>query len=139
MTIEFIDNRNRFFDDVKALDMHHLMYDFPHDFEVSLVNADKFTKMADKRYNAFQNAKSYLVRSGQADALASLPEADIKLQKSVADRFRTDNVFRSARKDADGHHVARTIRLDNNEYYREREDQIKNYIKESINDLQFDL
>lgn len=126
------------FDQVKALDMHHLMYDFPYNFEVSLVNTKQFNDATDRRYRLFQRAKQYLIDSGQEDALQSLPEKDIELQKSVSDQFRSDGILHTRRTDTSSQRDAtRTIRIDYDAYYQQ-EDTMKNYIKESIKDLQFD-
>ena len=73
------------FDEVKALDLHHLGYDFPYDIRISKVNIDRFTRMANLRYRAFMGAKDYLVRSGQELALSSLPEKDVVFMKQYAD------------------------------------------------------
>lgn len=126
------------FDDVKALDIHHLMYDFPYDFDISVVNIDRFVDMADRRYDAFQKAKQYLINSGQGEMLDSFPEDDINLQHSVAERLNTDHVFRSERKETESQRRAtRTIRIDYDRYY-DHEDELKAYIKQSIQDLDFE-
>lgn len=73
------------FDDVKALDLHHLGYDFPYDCRVSKINVDRFKNMANLRYHAFQNAKNYLLMSGQGESVHLLPESDILFMKQYAD------------------------------------------------------
>ena len=126
------------FEDVKALDLHHLLYDFPYDFKISNTNVDNFIERADIRYESFQKAKDYLVRSGQEDALRSFPEADINLQKSVAEQFRTDSVFHTRRESTrDARNATRTVRLDY-DFYMHQEDDIKNLIKTTINEIQYD-
>ena len=67
------------FQDVKALDLHHLLYDFPYDFPISAENVDKFLEMADKRYDSYQKARVYLEGSGQVATLGSLPGMDIEV------------------------------------------------------------
>lgn len=101
------------FDDVKALDLHHLSYDFPYDAPVSKINADKFIKFANRRYNAFQGAKDYLIRSGQPAGLAQFPEKDIELMKDVADSMSVVSTIVTKKVNNGGkRHNGRTIRLD---------------------------
>lgn len=83
------------FDDVKALDLHHLSYDFPFEADVSKVNVDLFVAMSERRYSAYQGAVAYLENSGQADYISELPVADVKLMKEVADRMAQQPVIRS--------------------------------------------
>lgn len=85
------------FNDVKALDLHHLGYDFPYDVQVSKVNVDRFREMADMRYRLFQRAKDYLVRSGQEAAVSSLPETDVVFMKQYADRLVSTSKLASTR------------------------------------------
>lgn len=125
------------FDDVKALDLHHMVYDFSGNLEVSVVNTNRFLEAADRRYQAFMRAKQYLVSSGQEDTLSSLPEEDIMMQHSMAQRFRTDRHLYSQRPDSvKSYSASKTIRLDCRKYYEQEED-MKNYVKQSIKDLQF--
>ena len=58
------------FNDVKALDLHHLGFDFPYDAQVSKSNADVFVETAYKRFALYQDAKDYLIRSHQPDGVA---------------------------------------------------------------------
>lgn len=126
------------FDDVKALDLHHLMYDFPYDLSVSNMNVDAFTNMADKRRSAFEKAKEYLENSGQGDMVAEFPQSDISLQASVADRFRTDGTLYSRRSgEKSQQKQSKTIRLDY-ESQAERELHIKEVIRDTINSLQYE-
>lgn len=75
------------FDEVKSLDMHHLGYDFPYQFDVSKKNVDVFVEMANRRYDAYQGAKAYLEGSGQEYAVKALPGRDIQVMKELADRM----------------------------------------------------
>lgn len=75
------------FDEVKALDLHHLGYDFPYQFDVSKGNVDRFIDMANRRYDAYQGAKAYLIGSGQEYAVQSLPGSDVRVMKELADRL----------------------------------------------------
>jgi hypothetical protein len=128
------------FDDVKALDLHHLLYDFPYDFRVSTINSDKFVEMADRRYEAFSKAKDYLIRSGQEYAVRALPESDIELQHSTADRFRSDGVLHTLRTvplKEKQRSASRTVRIDYDFYVRQDE-EIKNMIKNTVSGLQYE-
>ena len=95
-----IENHPKYeFDEVKALDLHHLMYDFPYDIDVSIVNANAFVEMADRRYEAFQKAKEYLISTDQDDTLVNFPVDDIELMHQTAERFRDDPVIRTLREE----------------------------------------
>lgn len=85
------------FADVKALDLHHLGYDFPYDVTISKLNIDKFKDVADKRYFSFQRAKDYLLGSGQKEALKVLPEQDITFMKEYADKLSAGQVLVTTR------------------------------------------
>lgn len=126
------------FDDTKALDLHHLMYDFPHDFAISTVNVDKFTAMASRRGNAFREAAAYLEATGQTNLISTFPVADIESQEQIAERFKSGEMFRSIRGEATGQrHEVRTVRSDY-EHYVSQEQEIKNLIKNTLNTLQYE-
>lgn len=100
---------------VKALDLHHLSYDFARPIEISQVNIDEFRAAADTRYDLFQKAKDYLVRSGQSEALSDFPVRDIELMKEFSNRFAVVNHLDTARSsNSGGRGAVRTIRLDKN-------------------------
>lgn len=90
------------FDEVKALDLHHLGYDFPFEAEVSKVNADLFIDMAQQRHAAYEAAVAYLENSGQSTYVAELPGADIRLMKDMADRMASVPVIRSMKEQPSG-------------------------------------
>ena len=83
------------FDDVKALDLHHLSYDFPFEAEVSKVNVDAFVEISERRYQAYMGAVAYLEASGQSSYVDELPGADVKLMKEVSDRMSSAPFIRS--------------------------------------------
>lgn len=85
------------FSEVKALDLHHLKYDFPDDFPISKINADEFIETAEKRNNLFRQAKAYLVASGQSSAIQSFASADIKAMKEMADSMKIKPVMTVAK------------------------------------------
>ena len=127
------------FDKVKALDLHHLMYDFPYDFEISKQNVEAFLAQADKRGKAFDEAKAYLVASGQSDLVATLPEGDIDTQRQVAEKMKSDAVMHTRREATEEQRKAtRTIALDSL-YYDGEEEDIKTMIKETVASIQYEL
>lgn len=103
------------FDDVKALDLHHLGYDFPYDAPVSKVNVDRFVEMTDIRYDAFCGAYDYLMDSGQGDAVKDIPMRDIVIMKEMSDMMRSRPVITSSKADSSGkRHKGKTVSLDTN-------------------------
>lgn len=102
------------FDDVKALDLHHLKYDFPEDFPISKINADEYIRTADERYKLFQGAKAYLEASGQSDAISQFAVTDIKAMKETADSMRINPVMFVTKLDTSSgrRRNSRTISLD---------------------------
>lgn len=102
------------FEDVKALDLHHITYDFATDVPVSKPYLDEFVKMANERYDAFQKAKLYLEGTGQHTELESLPEQDVMVMKEYADRFGTTGILPSSRKAGSQFRQSRTVRLGKN-------------------------
>lgn len=100
------------FDEVKALDLHHLEYDFPYDANVSKSNVNIFIEMAVKRYDAFMKAKDYLIRSNQPASIEKFAEKDIMLMKEVADKMSLNPVITTKKQTPDGKkHNGRTIPL----------------------------
>lgn len=75
------------FNEVKALDVHHLLYDWTYGFEISKPNVDAFKSMTQKRVGSYLKAREYLVGTGQKDQLKILPEEDIRLMLQVAKDF----------------------------------------------------
>ena len=99
------------FNEVKALDLHHLGYDFPYDIGISKVNVDAFCEMAKYRYESFQKAKDYLVRTGQSEAVKQLPEQDVVFMKQYADKMVNETVLKTTRPSTGQKHRSNTIRL----------------------------
>lgn len=81
------------FDDVKALDLHHLTYDFKNEFKLADRYADAFIDMADRRYAAYKAAETFLVQTGQANAVQLLPSDDVHAMKLYADSLRREPVL----------------------------------------------
>lgn len=81
------------FDDVKMLDLHELSYDFSHDFEISKSNVDEFVAFSDKRVEAYEEAKDYLIGSGQEEMIDLLDEDDIYKMQTYAKRIEIKSIF----------------------------------------------
>ena len=120
------------FDTVKALDLHHMGYDFNYDVNVSKPNIDEFVDAANMRYALFQGAKEYLVRSGQEAGLQGLPERDINLMKDMADRLAENPVLLTDRPSTGRQSRGRTVRLDVD--YRRDMDLV---IRSTVESIQF--
>lgn len=75
--LKIVNKTRHDFEDVKALDLHHLGYDFSYDVPISLVNIEDFVKMSNKRYDLAMKAEYYLKRSDQDDFIGDLPMNDI--------------------------------------------------------------
>lgn len=107
------------FAEVKALDLHHMTYDFPYDCMISKGNADRFAAVAARRYQAFLGAKDYLVRSHQQDAVSLLPEQDVLSMKAFADQLGATGTIMSSRSGQEKVRPAvRTVSLDRNDIAR---------------------
>ncbi len=65
------------FGEVKALDLHHLGYDFVTDIEIGPRARDVFTTAAAQRRRLLLAAMGYLDESGQPAAIADLPVDDV--------------------------------------------------------------
>ena len=84
------------FDSVKALDLHHLQYDFSQDVNVSFRNVENFCKVADMRYSAYQKVKEYLIGTNQASFLEQFPGKDIEIMHEYADFIRVNPILKSS-------------------------------------------
>lgn len=100
------------FDDVKALDIHHLSYDWTYDFQVSKPNVEEFVEYADKRYKLYQAARQYLVDSGQEASVDMFAVKDIELMHDTADKMRVNTVLASAANSGGRRPMQRTVSLD---------------------------
>lgn len=99
------------FDDVKALDIHHLEYDSATDMLVSQSNIDIFVETARRRAALAQAAMAYLEASGQEEELHNIPIRDIRLMSSVADEITITPYVKSLRKDISENSPSPTINL----------------------------
>lgn len=87
------------FQDVKALDIHHLSYDSPTDMKISQVNIDKFVETANKRAELARKAKEYLELSGQSSEIENINTRDIELMQHVASGLKTKPELETKRTD----------------------------------------
>lgn len=72
------------FEAVKALDLHHLAYDFPTGTVVSEKNIAAFTEITDKRYTALMGAVDYLKNTKQFNPIENFPITDVMRMKELA-------------------------------------------------------
>lgn len=103
------------FDEVKALDLHHLGYDFAHDVGISVRNIEAFVACAHKRSRAFEQAKHYLVASEQGDYVDALPVRDIEVMDELARVYEQGLHKLESKKDSAislGQHDSSTVSLD---------------------------
>lgn len=101
------------FDDVKALDLHHLGYDWFYDVDVSAGNVKAFVDTAVRRHELFEGAVDYLERSGQGEYIESLSVRDIESMMRFATDLPSTGIIQSQSIIAGGKRGASpTIRLD---------------------------
>lgn len=79
------------FNDVKALDIHHLGYDWSHTVMVSEGNKRRFIETAEQRKALCDAAAAYLRNSGRDDEVALLPIADVERMSRVSERLAEDS------------------------------------------------
>ncbi|UQA91062.1 relaxase MobL [Streptomyces halobius] len=72
------------FDEVKALDLHHLGYDFVTDIEVGPQARQTFVETTRDRRQLLLAAMDYLDQSGQAEAIPDLPVDDVAAMTRVS-------------------------------------------------------
>ncbi|WP_284982429.1 relaxase MobL [Arthrobacter sp. efr-133-TYG-118] len=78
------------FDEVKALDLHHLGYDFFSDAEIGGKARRTFALEAQHRRRLLIGAMTYLDESGQAEAIAGLPVDDVASMTKLAAKLARD-------------------------------------------------
>lgn len=100
------------FDEVKALDIHHLTYDFSHDIGISMVNIQRFRECAERRSALYSAAVGYLDSTGQSAFARMLPGRDVRGMKAMADALPGSPYLPVARPVDDGARGRRTVRLD---------------------------
>ena len=78
------------FDEVKALDLHHLGYDFFTDTEIGSKVRRTFALEAQQRRRLLIGAMTYLDESGQTAAIADLPVGDVGNMTKLAAALNRD-------------------------------------------------
>ena len=123
------------FDDVKALDLHHLGYDFLYDADVSVTNVAKFVLMAKERSMLYDKVEYYLKNTNQEEALSQFDGEDIRLMAEYADKLALNPVLKSEVADSGELEVAHnTISLE-----RDLESELLNIIHNMMTeDVDFD-
>lgn len=122
------------FDDVKALDLHHLTHDWVYDIDVSYRHVMNFVEMADERYDKFMDAKMYLDATGQSRYVSVLPEQDVVAMKEYADKLRIEPVIHNEDMDGVMYRRSGTFKLDT-DYKQDVEQTVKNVLQQySISD-----
>ncbi|MEU9601606.1 relaxase MobL [Streptomyces sp. NPDC048109] len=71
------------FDEVKALDLHHLGYDFVTDVEIGPHARQTFVETTSDRRRLLLAAMDYMDQSGQAEAISDLPVDDVAAMTRV--------------------------------------------------------
>lgn len=77
------------FDEVKALDLHHLRYDFVTDVEVGPRARWNFVATTSERRRLLLAAMTYLDESGQSEAISDLPVDDVAVMTRVSRELAT--------------------------------------------------
>lgn len=123
------------FDDVKALDLHHLGYDFLYDADVSVTNVAKFVLMAKERSMLYDKVEYYLKNTNQEEVLSQFDGEDIRLMAEYADKLALNPVLKSEVADSGELEVAHnTISLE-----RDLESELLNIIHNVMTeDVDFD-
>lgn len=76
------------FEQVKALDLHHMTYDFPHDVPVGRRAGGIFREAATDRRALLFSAMSYLDSTGQSAAIEDLPVDDVAAMTRMVEKIR---------------------------------------------------
>ena len=87
------------FKDVKALDLHHLSYDFPTDMNVSQHNIDTFVEIAARRAQLAAAARQYFIDTEQEEELDNFNMRDIRLMQRTANNLQVKPQIESKRAD----------------------------------------
>lgn len=75
------------FEHVKALDLHHMRYDFTADVEVGVRSRGNFIEAARRRGEMLGEAVAYLEGTDQNEVIETLPLADVEMMNTMADQM----------------------------------------------------
>lgn len=123
------------FESVKALDLHHLGYDFGSDFNVPAQCVSDFVSAARERATRYARAVSYLEATGQGGAVGALPGGDIRAQVKLAAELSESPVFVSGPFSRGRLNDGRTIGL-GADYVPEVMEQVEESVREASAELE---
>ena len=83
------------FDDVKALDLHHLGYDFLYDADVSVTNVNRFVLAAQERFMLYEKVEFYLTNTNQEQILQEFDGYDIRKMMDYAESLKLKPIVKS--------------------------------------------
>lgn len=118
-------------------DLHRLEDDWNKDTPIASKYVERFKELAYERYDAFQMAKQYLEKTGQAEYLKELPERDVEEMKAFADRFTSDTITKRAGSDAKEIRRVHTVSLDE-DYEMELLQEIRETVQEAEENLEIE-
>lgn len=121
------------FDDVKALDVHHMGYDFTTAVPVSDRNIVKFANEANVRKDLLLEASGYLQDTNQSEIISRLPLDDIFLMNKIADDLVKTRSLESLVQPKYGIDKKNTISIDN-----DCNDVVKMTVQNIIQSVRFD-
>jgi len=122
------------FEDVKALDLHHLDYDFLYDADISVGNVSKFVNAANERYELFKPVEEYLRKTDQIDQLRDFAGVDIEKMKQYADEMKLTPVLKSKINEAGVIEKAHNTVDLSRDLEKELQDVIQHIMKENVED-----
>ena len=123
------------FNEVKALDLHHLAFDFPYNAPVSAINIARFVDHSAQRQAALDAALSYLESTGQGDFASELPVADVRAATELAQSLPSSGVLTSRRAAAAMRRSAYTFPLDES-YGREILSAVEDIVREAAEGIE---
>lgn len=118
-------------------DLHRLEDDWNKDTPIASKYGERFKELAYERYDAFQMAKQYLEKTGQAEYLKELPERDVEEMKAFADRFTSDTIMKRSSSDAKEIRRVHTVSLDE-DYEMELLQEIRETVQEAEENLEIE-
>lgn len=142
-TREIIKKPRYEFDDVKALDLHHLQFDFLEDIPVSKINVDNFIAVSDLRNKLLDEVGSYLSSTGQTDQISFYNVSDIRNMQKLSDQLRVNPMIKTGVVDGLGRR-RKTLTIPIDQTYNELAskvvtDVVNNYSLDDLNNDYLDV
>lgn len=129
------------FDEVKDLDLHHVLFDFKNGTNVSKLSIDNFLQVAHERQEKLNKVVNYIKNTFQDESyLESLPINDVENMNKLANRFINRPIIDKPAVEIEDEKIleenknAKSIRLDINLDY-----SIRDNIKQVINNIEYEL